>query len=85
LTPKTLLNAATANTAFILFRSQGGVVTGFVQGEGYDERHPFDTSFNDRLPVTVKIRKEKIRYTITAPKGSSIPFEILVAGYRFNR
>jgi len=76
---------ATADTAFLLFRSQGGVVMGFVQGEGYDERHPFDTSLNDKLPIAVKIRKEKIKYTITAPKGYSIPFEILVAGYRFNR
>jgi hypothetical protein len=76
---------ATANTAFLLFRSQGGVVTGYVQGEGYDEKHPFDSSLNDQLPVAVKIEKEKIRYTITAPKDSSIPFEILVAGFRFNR
>ncbi|MFA6079152.1 MAG: hypothetical protein WC779_05340 [Candidatus Omnitrophota bacterium] len=76
---------ATANTAFLLFRSPGGVVTGFVQGEGYDERYPFDTSLNNNLPVTVKITKEKIKYTITAPKGPSVPFEILVAGFRFDR
>jgi len=74
-----------ADTAFLLFRSQGGVVTGYVQGEGVEERYPFDTSVNDNLPVPVKIKEEKIRYITTAPKDKAIPFQILVQGFRIKR
>lgn len=74
-----------SNAAFLLFRSSGGVVKGYIKGAGYSEQYPFDTSINDSMPITIQIKEPKAQYTITYPKDHEANLSIFVTGYRINR
>jgi len=73
------------NTIFLLFKSKEGVVAGYVKGAGYDEVYPFDSSLNNQFEIAVKVKETKIQYMVTAPKDKTLPLEIFVSGFRFNR
>lgn len=74
-----------SDAAFLIFKSQGGTVKGYVKGAGYDEQYPFDTSINDSAPVALKIKEPKAQYIITFPNENKVNLSIFVAGYRIIR
>ena len=74
-----------SNAVFLLFKSENGLVKGYVKGSGYDEQHPFDTSINNSIPVGIEVKEPKAEYIITYPKDRKIKLSIFVAGYRINR